>query len=1043
MLKSRPLQLLIRAGKITGITVAAILLLLFLLPVLFPGTVAERVKQFANERLAGKMDFSKVRLSFFSHFPSLTVSLYDFSLGGSAPFQQDTLVAAEEIAFGINLRSLLFDSKVHIDKIFLDAARLQVQVNEEGAANYNVYKSAPADSSSTDTAGTALRLEKISISNSHLLYNDRSVPLLLEARGLQYEGDGDLNKAIFDLNSHIEADALDLRFDGQTYLQNKKLNADLVTRINTHSLSFFFTRNELRINRLPVEFTGALNFLRNGYDIDFTVQSRQSALSDCITALPPAFAQWQEQVKVKGTADIHFRLKGAYIAATGQMPDLGLELKLREGFIQHRNAPVPLSDLFLNLQLALPGTNPDSLRLTVDSLYFKCNQDYLGAVLQLRGLQQPQINGRLRASLNLEQLDQALALPQVDLKGDCRIQLSANGQYRTGMDTTGIRPSLTVMAVPDFKLQAAVNNGYLRFTDLPQAISQIGFKAEVASNGSDYRNTSLRVQDFSATVMDQYIKGNLQLGSLRAMDILADLHARLNLADIGKAYPMNGIGLAGKLQADATLKGIYQPEKNLFPLTVADIRLSDGKIQTPWYPHPVTDIQVEANATNASGNLSGQQLNISRASCLFEGKQLNMQARFNRFDDIEYDVKADGELDLGRIYKVFSKDGLDVSGLINMHLHCKGRQSDAMNGRYSRLFNAGMLEIHDLRTVTEYLPQPFIIQSGQFRFRQDKMWFNRFLARYGETDLRMDGYLQNVPAWLLSKEAVLAGRMELNSRHFNVDEWMVNGAAAGKDTSPAVKQPAASGVLVIPSNLDLDIQARAERVFWKGVQLQQVRGTLGLSGGELQLRDAGFSLLGSETVVNARYAHEGIRRAAFSMDIDARDFDVRRAYDSIRLFRELATAAGSAQGIVSLKYSLKGKLDEHMQPLYPSLEGGGVLSVKEVKVKGFRLFNAVSRTTGKDSIANPDVRKVDIRSRIKNNVITLERFKIKMMGFRLRMEGQTSFDGKLRLRMRLGLPPLGIIGIPMNVSGTQENPRIKLGRGNQEELEETEYEEER
>ncbi len=59
------------------------------------------------------------------------------------------------------------------------------------------------------------------------------------------------------------------------------------------------------------------------------------------------------------------------------------------------------------------------------------------------------------------------------------------------------------------------------------------------------------------------------------------------------------------------------------------------------------------------------------------------------------------------------------------------------------------------------------------------------------------------------------------------------------------------------------------------------------------------------------------------------------------------------------------------------------------------------------------------------------------------MEGQTSFDGKLRLRMRLGLPPLGIIGIPMNVSGTQENPRIKLGRGNQEELEETEYEEER
>ena len=40
--------------------------------------------------------------------------------------------------------------------------------------------------------------------------------------------------------------------------------------------------------------------------------------------------------------------------------------------------------------------------------------------------------------------------------------------------------------------------------------------------------------------------------------------------------------------------------------------------------------------------------------------------------------------------------------------------------------------------------------------------------------------------------------------------------------------------------------------------------------------------------------------------------------------------------------------------------------------------------------------------------------------------------------MRIGLPPLGIIGIPIKVLGTQENPDIKLGRKS-EDLEETEY----
>jgi AsmA protein len=62
---------------------------------------------------------------------------------------------------------------------------------------------------------------------------------------------------------------------------------------------------------------------------------------------------------------------------------------------------------------------------------------------------------------------------------------------------------------------------------------------------------------------------------------------------------------------------------------------------------------------------------------------------------------------------------------------------------------------------------------------------------------------------------------------------------------------------------------------------------------------------------------------------------------------------------------------------------------------------------------------------------------MKMAGFRLRMEGQTRLDGALKLRMRLGLPPLGIIGIPMRVTGTHSNPKVKLGKGDNEPLEQT------
>ena len=63
-----------------------------------------------------------------------------------------------------------------------------------------------------------------------------------------------------------------------------------------------------------------------------------------------------------------------------------------------------------------------------------------------------------------------------------------------------------------------------------------------------------------------------------------------------------------------------------------------------------------------------------------------------------------------------------------------------------------------------------------------------------------------------------------------------------------------------------------------------------------------------------------------------------------------------------------------------------------------------------------------------------------MAGFRFRISGETNFNGQINLKTRLGLPPLGIFGIPMRVLGTQEKPVFKYGLGgNDKDVDETEY----
>lgn len=907
---------ILKGLKISGIVILFLLGVMFVLPLLFPDYITEKVKKFANEKLNGELHFTDAHLSFFNHFPSLTLTLDDFLLKGSEPFKKDTLVAAKEVSFGINVMSLITSRKVNIDKIFISNSFINVKVNANGEANYNVYVSDAETKTEADSSSASIRLEKIDISNAHLIYHDQSTKMLINAKGFDYIGKGDLDKSIFDLYTRAKIESFDFTFDGEHYLKNKKVDARLVTKINTNSLAFIFEKNNLKINRLPVEFTGKLDFLKNGYDLDFLVQSQDSKLNDFFTALPPQYVQWLEKTNIQGKTDLLFSLKGKYIASQNLKPDVHFNMKVRKGYISYDKSPFPAEHIFLNFDTKLPSLDTEKLAVTIDSIYFDVGKDFFNGNVKWEGLQTPKIDARIRSQLDLAKLNRALGLQNLELKGL--------------------------------------------------------FKADIVS------------------------------------------------------------------------KGNYDKSKKVFPVTKGALSLQNGWLKTAYYPNPIKNIGIDAQLHNSAGNLKDLKVKLHPVSFDFEGQPFHLTADFQDFEDIQYDLKAKGELDIARIYKVFSQKGLELEGYAKINVAFKGKQSDATNGRYTQLNNKGTMELRNIKTTSEYLPKPFVINEGVFQFNQDKMSFTNFKATYGKSDFLMNGYMENVINFALSDNAVLKGDFALNSNFIDVDEFMSQQAATAevvvKKESVTVSKPIEAGVVQIPKNFNLNLRASMQKVHFDGLQLHQLNGTVGVNSGKLHLRNTRFELVGTKVLMNALYADESSRLANFQFDIKAQDFDIKRAYREVKMFREMASAAESAEGIVSLDYKVNGKLDHTMSPVYPSLQGGGVLSVKQVKMKGFKLFNAVSKKTETTALKDPDVTKVDIKTTVKNNIITIERFKFKVAGFRPRIEGQTSLDGKLNIKMRLGLPPLGIIGIPMKVTGTQDSPKVSLGNKT-EDLEETEYDE--
>ncbi|AOW08258.1 AsmA family protein [Flavobacterium gilvum] len=902
--------------KYVGITLVVLLALMFIVPLAFSDKIRDQVKKTANERLNGELNYTDANVSFFTHFPSLTLSLTDFKLNGSAPFQNEKFIAADEVAFGINLSSLVFGKTIKIDEIFLSNSLINVKVNEKGEANYNVYKGEKETGAKEKESETGIKLEEIQINNSKLVYDDQSTDVHIDAFGFDYLGNGDLSQAIFELHSKIKIGKLNLIYAKEPYLMNKKVDGELITKINTNSLSFVFEENDLSINKLLVDFKGKFDFLKDGYNMDFVVKSYKSDLYELFTAFPPKYITWLKDAELNGKIDLLLTLKGEYIASKKIAPDLNLDFKVKDGFVNYKKSAFPVSNLNMDISTKVPSLNPELLIVDARNLSLNIEKNYLKTQLKMNGLSAPDVDLVLDSKIDLEKLNRALGVSNIELKG---------------------------MLVSDLKA-----------------------------------------------------------------------------------------------------KGKFDKKQRLFPNANGTVDLKNGFVKTPYYPNPITDINVVSKINNQKGTYDGLSVVLDPAGFTFEGEPFWVKADLKNFDNLNYDIKAKGVLNISKIYKVFSQKGLDVDGYVKADLELTGNQSDAEKGNYAKLNNKGTLEVRNINVVTEYLPKSLLIKEGIFRFNQDKMSFNTFLASYGESDFKMNGYLQNVFNFISSKNGVLRGAFTLNSKYINVDEFMSSTAvatapeASTNGTPNATPPPTAqqSGVILVPHNLDLQFYATAHKINYQGLTLQDGKGAVKMKNGKILMQNTGFNLIGCNVMMNAAYEGLTPQKALFEYQINAKEFDIKRAYKQVKMFREMASAAENAEGIVSLDYKIKGRLDQQMMPVYPSLIGGGVISVKNVKVKGMKMFGAVSSKTDHEEMKNPELSNVNIKTTVKNNIITIERFKFKFAGFRPRIEGTSSLDGKLNIKMRLGLPPFGIIGVPLTVTGTKDNPKVKVGKQG-EEIEET------
>lgn len=417
-----------------GAVVALVLLILVLVPALFGGRIAARVKTEVNRSLTARVDWRDAGLGLFRNFPNLTLRLDDLTAVGTGRFAGDTLAAVSELRVVLDLlsaaRSALGGSgPVVVRAVELDRPRLRLVKLADGSANWDIMKE---DTTAKESAGgrpMAVSLRRFAMDGGVVRVDNRAARLRADVIGLDQELRGDFGNRLLTVGTRAHADSVSVVFAGIPYLSRVRL--DLSTDIAADLATKTFTLREsgVRLNELVLAFSGSVARQGERLALDLAFGAPKTEFKHILSLVPVVYARDFQAVQASGSLAVSGKVKGEY--GDDAFPSFSLRAKVDDGAFRYPDLPLPTREIGLDLAVSNPGGDADSTVVDLRRLHFVIGQNPVDAALLVRTpISDPFVDARVKGTLDLADVRRTVKLEELqELTG----RIAADAAVRTRM----------------------------------------------------------------------------------------------------------------------------------------------------------------------------------------------------------------------------------------------------------------------------------------------------------------------------------------------------------------------------------------------------------------------------------------------------------------------------------------------------------------------------------------------------------------------------------------------------------------------------------
>lgn len=345
--------------KITGIVIAAILVLLIVLPYAFKGKIKDIVLAEGNKMLNAEFYFDNLDISLLRDFPKASVSLENFWLKGVGEFQNDTLVRAEKVSVSVNLFSLFGDSGYDISKIIVKNTDVKAIVLENGQVNWDIMKS---DSTEEETenpeeaSAFRIKLKKLALEGINIIYDDRQGKMYAGLQNLNLVCSGDMSAEHTILKVETEIEKLLFKMNGIPFLSNAKIYAKMDVDADMKDQKYILKDNKFRLNAIEANLDGWVALSEQATDMDLKLNTSAIQFKEILSLIPAIYAKDFETLKTSGNVSMEAFAKGKMEG--NNLPQLSVKLNVKDGMFRYPSLPAGVDNIQVNMEITNPVAMP-------------------------------------------------------------------------------------------------------------------------------------------------------------------------------------------------------------------------------------------------------------------------------------------------------------------------------------------------------------------------------------------------------------------------------------------------------------------------------------------------------------------------------------------------------------------------------------------------------------------------------------------------------------------------------------------------------------